>query len=113
MKSHAPAEFWQHDDRPPRHAQKLADRTFEFFKKDPLYPALHFKRLRDDIWSVRVGNHYRAMAKQRADGLDVVLDWHTRRIQQAGQESLKPSHKADWHVNASHIAPVRSRRTTR
>jgi len=68
VKSHAPAEFWQHDDRLPRHAQKLADRTFEFFKKDPLYPALHFKRLRDDIWSVRVGNHYRAMAKQRADG---------------------------------------------
>ena len=68
MKSYAPAEFWQHYDRLPRRAQKLADHAFEFFKKDPLYPGLQFKRVRRDIWSVRIGDHYRAMAKQRADG---------------------------------------------
>lgn len=68
MKSHAPAEFWQHYDRLPAHIQKLADKTFAMFQKDPLYPALHFKQIKRDIWSARVGNHYRALAKRRPDG---------------------------------------------
>jgi hypothetical protein len=28
--------------------------------KDPFHPSLHFKKLKDDQWSVRVGDHYRA-----------------------------------------------------
>ena len=27
---------------------------------DPFYPSLHFKKLKGDLWSVRIGNHYRA-----------------------------------------------------
>jgi hypothetical protein len=68
VKSYAPAEFWRHYDLLPAHAQKLADRTFEFFKRDPLYPVLHLQRIRGDVCSVRVGDHYRAMAKRIPGG---------------------------------------------
>jgi hypothetical protein len=68
VKSYAPAEFWQHYNRLPSAAQKLADKTFAFFKRDPLYPSLHFKEIRKGIWSVRIGDHYRALAKRRPDG---------------------------------------------
>jgi hypothetical protein len=68
VKSYAPAEFWRHYDRLPAQAQRLADRTFDFFKRDPLYPGLKLKRIKRDVWSVRVGDHYRAMAKKLPDG---------------------------------------------
>lgn len=68
MKSHAPAEFWRHYQRLPVATQKLADKTFAFFQRDPLYPSLHFKEVRQGVWSVRVGDHYRALAKRRLDG---------------------------------------------
>jgi hypothetical protein len=68
VKSHAPAEFWRYYDRLPPHAQQLADRTFALFRKNPLYPSLRFKQVKQDIWSVRVGKHYHALAKRRSDG---------------------------------------------
>lgn len=68
MKSHAPAEFWCYYDRLPAQIQKLAARTFRMFQQDPWYPALHFKPIKRDIWAVRVGDHYRALAKRRPDG---------------------------------------------
>jgi len=68
VKSFAPAEFWRHYDRLPSQIQKLADKTFARFKEEPLYPSLHFKEIKPGIWSARVGAHYRALAKRRADG---------------------------------------------
>jgi hypothetical protein len=67
VKSVAPAEFWRHYEKLPLRAQKLADRYFAFFERDPLYPSLHLERIRDEIWSVRIGGHYRALAKRRED----------------------------------------------
>lgn len=52
----------------PRHIQLLADKSFELLKQDPLHPSLHFKRIRDDLWSARVGLRYRALALQGEDG---------------------------------------------
>jgi hypothetical protein len=68
VKSHAPAEFWRHYEKLPLRVQKLADKCFAFFKRDPLYPSLHLQRIRDEVWSVRVSDHYRALAKRREDG---------------------------------------------
>lgn len=68
MKSHAPAEFWRHYEKLPLRVQKLADKCFAFFKRDPLYPSLHLQRIHDEVWSVRVSDHYRALAKRREDG---------------------------------------------
>jgi hypothetical protein len=37
-------------------------------QQDPKHPSLHFKRVRDDLWSVRVGRGYRALAIEGKDG---------------------------------------------
>jgi len=55
-------------DALPRHVQRLADKSFTLLKRDPKHPSLHFKRIRDDLWSARVGLRYRALAIEGDDG---------------------------------------------
>jgi hypothetical protein len=55
-----------YDALPPR-VQELADKNFALLKRDPKHPSLHFKRLMDDVWSVRVGRSYRALAIEGKD----------------------------------------------
>ena len=52
----------------PRRNQKLADKNFELLKSDPRHPSLCLKKV-GRFWSTRVGLHYRALAKDRAEGL--------------------------------------------
>ena len=47
--------------------QRLADEAYERLKQDPHYPGLQFKKV-GRFWSARVGNHYRALAVEAADG---------------------------------------------
>jgi len=42
----------------PVEIQKLADKNYALLKTDSRHPSLHFKRI-GDLWSVRVGDHYR------------------------------------------------------
>ena len=44
--------------------RKLADKNYELLKADPRHPSLQLKRV-GELWSVRVGLHYRAL------GIDV------------------------------------------
>lgn len=55
-------------DALPRQVQRLADKSFVLLKADPKHPSLHFKRIRDDLWSARVGLRYRALAIEDDDG---------------------------------------------
>jgi hypothetical protein len=55
-------------DALPSDVRVLADKTFGLLKANPKYPSLHFKRIRDDLWSDRVGRFYRALAIQGEDG---------------------------------------------
>ena len=52
----------------PPHVQTLANQAYERLKEDPRYPSLHFKKV-GRFWSVRVGNHHRALAVEAPDGL--------------------------------------------
>lgn len=54
-------------DALPVHAKRVAIRCFARLKDDPKHPSLHFKRLTGDIWSVRVGLGYRALAIRGTD----------------------------------------------
>jgi hypothetical protein len=54
-------------DALPADIRALADKNFALLKRDPKHPSLHFKRLQDDIWSVRVGAKYRALAVEGDD----------------------------------------------
>lgn len=55
-------------DALPRQVQRLADKSFALLQRDPKHPSLHFKRIRDDLWSARVGLYYRALAIEGEDG---------------------------------------------
>ena len=55
-------------DALPSDVRKLADKAFALLKHDPKHPSLRFKRIRGDLWSARVGLHYRALALSCEDG---------------------------------------------
>jgi hypothetical protein len=55
-------------DALPARVPSLADKSFALLKKDPRHPSLRFKRIKDDLWSVRVGLGHRALAIEGKDG---------------------------------------------
>lgn len=63
--------FWQHYRQLPRDVQQLADKGFELPKSDPHHPSLHLKKVGKNrqLWSVRVGSHYRALGADKPDGI--------------------------------------------
>lgn len=48
--------------------REQADRNYALLKGDPSHGSLHFKKI-GQLWSVRVGLHYRALAAEVKDGL--------------------------------------------
>ena len=60
MRSKVDPAFWQRFKALPLAVQQLARKSFMLWLDDPFYPSLHFKKLRGELWSVRVGHHYRA-----------------------------------------------------
>jgi hypothetical protein len=60
MKSKVDPAFWRRFNDLPSQVQQLARNSFKLWHYDPFYPSLHFKKLKVDLWSVRIGNHYRA-----------------------------------------------------
>jgi hypothetical protein len=68
MKHFATAEFWAYYRNLPAGIQQLADGNFAILKSNPRHPSLRFKKV-GVYWSARVGLHYRALAKEREEGL--------------------------------------------
>jgi len=60
MKSKVDRAFWRRFNALPLPVQQLARNAFVLWQKDPFYSSLRFKKLTDDMWSVRIGDHYRA-----------------------------------------------------
>jgi hypothetical protein len=63
--------FWRHYGQLPQEVQDLADKNFELLKLDPYHPSLHLKRVgrSKQLWSVRVGAHYRALGMDKPEGI--------------------------------------------
>ena len=68
MKHLATPEFWFHYRKLPVEIRNLADKNFVILKDDSNHPSLRLKKV-GAYWSVRVGLHYRALAKERPEGL--------------------------------------------
>lgn len=66
-------KFWDCLNRLPDTVQRQADAQYELLKQDPRHPSLHFKKIGDRFWSVRVGLQYRALAVQHGD--DCIWFW--------------------------------------
>jgi len=63
--------FWQHYHRLPQEIQRLADKNYALLRADPYHPSLHFKKVgkKKHLWSVRVGDHYRALGLDKTEGV--------------------------------------------
>lgn len=68
MKHHAASTFWAAYDALPPGIRDLADKNFALLKADPRHPSLHFKRI-GELWSVRIGQHFRALGTEVEDGI--------------------------------------------
>lgn len=68
MKHYASSRFWALYEALPAHVRTVADKNFALLKGDPRHPSLHFKRI-GSLWSVRVGDRYRALGTEVDDGI--------------------------------------------
>jgi hypothetical protein len=67
MRHQTTADFWACYNQLPEAVRKLADANYELLKSDPRHPSLHFKRV-GQLWSVRVGIGFRALAVEGDEG---------------------------------------------
>ena len=61
-------DFWQHYNALPGEVRDLADKSYALSRNDAAHPSLQFKETKADVWSARVGRHYRALAFAEEDG---------------------------------------------
>jgi len=64
----ASSRFWALYHALPADVRQIADKNFTLVKSDPRHPSLHFKRI-GELWSVRVGDRYRALGTDVDDGI--------------------------------------------
>ena len=49
--------------------RESARKAYRRWQQDAFHPSLHFKKLRNENWSVRIGLNYRVMGKFSEDGM--------------------------------------------
>jgi hypothetical protein len=69
MQSGTTRQFWRLFSNLPFDVQQDAKRAYRLFQSNPAHPGLQFKKLagEDDIYSVRIGLDYRALAVMKKD----------------------------------------------
>jgi hypothetical protein len=69
VQSRTTRQFWRWFSELPLGAQRDAKRAYRLFQSNPAHPGLQFKKLEgeDNIYSVRIGLEYRALAVRRND----------------------------------------------
>jgi hypothetical protein len=68
MRHYASSSFWKQFDSLPEDVRNLAEKNYRLLKVDERHPSLNLKKI-DDLWSVRVGLHYRALGVDASDGI--------------------------------------------
>ena len=66
--------FWELYRDLPFEVRKLARRVYRRWQDDAFHPSLHFKKVGNENWSVRVGLNYRAIGQFVDDGT-FLWDW--------------------------------------
>jgi hypothetical protein len=69
MQSRTTRQFWRLFSALPLDVQEDAKGAYRIFQSNPAHPGLQFKKLEgeDDIYSVRIGLGYRALAVMKKD----------------------------------------------
>ncbi len=68
MNHFATSDFWYCYRQLTSEIQELADKNFAFLRQNPSHPSLRLKKI-GAFWYARVGLRYRALARDRAEGL--------------------------------------------
>ena len=68
VKHFASPDFWFHYRLLPESIQELADKNFSLIKQNPRHPSIRLKKA-GLYWSARVGMSYRALGKERQEGI--------------------------------------------
>ena len=71
--SRGTSEFWRLYRTLPADKKLLAQKAYRFWSANAFHPSLHFKSIGKPNWSVRVGDHYRAVGKFTGNGF--VWEW--------------------------------------
>ncbi|HID29434.1 MAG TPA: hypothetical protein EYP19_05455 [Desulfobacterales bacterium] len=66
MKSSTTPDFWNSYSSLPPEIKSRARRTYQLWKRNPRHPSLCFKKV-GQVWSIRVGERFRALAMQEDD----------------------------------------------
>jgi hypothetical protein len=61
MRSRRSRQFRELFRNLPVDVKRQAYAAYRLFVLDPRHPSLHFKKLHNTLWSVRVGSYYRAL----------------------------------------------------
>jgi hypothetical protein len=64
----ASPDFWFHYRLLPGSIQETADKNFSLLKENPRHPSLRLKKA-GVYWSARIGIGYRALGKERSEGI--------------------------------------------
>ena len=68
VKSVATRRFWDLFRNLPEDIKALAVKNYHLWRTNPTHPSLHFRRMQgSDRLSVRIGDHYRALARMQGD----------------------------------------------
>jgi hypothetical protein len=68
LKHYTPSDFWLLYQNLPFETRVLADKNYDLLKENPRHPSLQLKRI-DELWSVRIGKHYRAIGIDALGGI--------------------------------------------
>ena len=63
--------FWQHYHQLPKDVRDLADKNHKLLVSDPQHRSLQLKKVgkAKQLWSARVGLHYRALGLDKPEGI--------------------------------------------
>jgi len=65
MLSRVAVSFWKRFGQLPEPVQRLTQKNYELWRNDQHHPSLRFKPFKLGQWSVRIGDHYRAVGYWR------------------------------------------------
>jgi len=74
MTSRGTRRFWKLYRELPESVQRLAVKNYGLWRENPRHPSLDFKKIAGPVerFSVRIGEHYRALGQKAGDGVEWV-----------------------------------------
>lgn len=67
MKSFTTIDFWKAYQQLSPELQKKVKKAYQIWQDNQFYPSLHFKKVGQNLWSVRITEDYRALALKKGD----------------------------------------------